>query len=109
MSWFSSDDLPEIPADILEKLDSRFDRGDCFDVPEAERERSSVLRVVAICQRANWKIVQMQTDLNAAETNMGYMREQIQDLVKKLRQSGYVHSHKQPTSSLAADLKGRAK
>lgn len=36
MSWFSSDDLPEIPADILEKLDSRFDRGDCFDVPEAD-------------------------------------------------------------------------
>ena len=48
MSWFLSDEIPEIPADILEKLENRFDRGDCFDVAEAERERSSVRRVIAI-------------------------------------------------------------
>lgn len=96
MSWFLSDDLPEIPADILDRLDSRYDRGDCFDVCEAERERSSLRRVVAINQKLHWRAVELQTDLIAAQTNMGYMREQIQDLVSKLRRTGFVHSHTQP-------------
>ena len=57
MSWFLSDEIPEIPADILEKLENRFDRGDCFDVAEAECERSSVRRVIAINQMIHRRLI----------------------------------------------------
>ena len=98
MSWFLSDEIPEIPADILENLENRFDRGDCFDVAEAERERSSVRRVIAINQRIHHRLIELQTDLITANTNMGYMREQVQDLVQKLRKSGSMPTHKSPSS-----------
>lgn len=98
MSWFLSDDIPEIPADILEKLENRFDRGDCFDVAEAERERSSVSRVIALNQRLHWRLVELQSDLITANTNMGYMREQVHDLVQKLRKAGAMPTHKPPSS-----------
>ena len=100
MSWFLSDEIPEIPADILEKLENRFDRGDCFDVAEAEaeRERSSVRRVIAINQQIHHRLIELQTDLITANTNMGYMREQVQDLVLKLRKSGSMPTHKPPSS-----------
>ena len=98
MSWFLSDDIPEIPADILEKLENRFDRGDCFDVAEAERERSSVSRVIALNQRLHWRLVELQSDLITANTNMGYMREQVHDLVQNLRKAGAMPTHKPPSS-----------
>ena len=97
MSWFLSDEIPEIPADILEKLENRFDRGDCFDVAEAERERSSVRRVIAINQQIHHRLIELQTDLITANTNMGYMREQVQDLVQKLRKAGAMSTHKAPS------------
>ena len=98
MSWFLSDEIPEIPADILEKLESRYDRGDCFDVAEAERERSSVSRVIAINQRLRWRLVDLQSELVSANTSMGYMREQVQDLVQKLRKVRAMPTHKTPGS-----------
>lgn len=98
MSWFLSDEIPEIPADILEKLENRFDRGDCFDVAEAERERSSVSRVIALNQRLHWRLIELQSDLITANTNMGYMREQVHDLVQKLRKAGAMPTHKPPSS-----------
>jgi hypothetical protein len=91
--WFLSDDLPQIPADILERLESGFDRG---DVADAERERSSVRRVVAINKELNWRIVELQTDLHTANTNIGYLKAQVQDLVKRLHRLGYEPSHKPP-------------
>lgn len=96
MSWFLSDDLPEIPADILERLESRGDRGDAGDANDAERERSSLRRVVAINQQLNWRIVELQTDLHTANTNIGYLKGQVQDLVKRLHRLGYEPSHKPP-------------
>lgn len=96
MTWFLSDDLPDIPADILHRLENGFDRGDCFDVAEAERERSSVRRVIAIYQQMYWSNAQMRTALEAAETNMGYQTEQIKGLVKVLRKLGHAPSHKPP-------------
>lgn len=98
MSWFLSDEIPEIPADILEKLENRFDCGDCFDVAEAERERSSVSRVIALNQRLHWRLIELQSDLITANTNMGYMREQVHDLVQKLRKTGAMPTHKPPSS-----------
>lgn len=96
MSWFLSDDLPEIPADILERLESRGDRGDAGDSDEAERERSSVRRLVAINQQLHWRVVELQTDLHTANTNIGYLKGQVRDLVAKLRRLGYEASHKRP-------------
>lgn len=81
MSWFTSDEAFEIPADILVRLENRLDVADSFDEPE----RSSVVRVVNICQKIRFRNVQLETELIAAQTNMGYMREQIQDLVRRLR------------------------
>lgn len=84
MSWFTSDEAFEIPADILVRLENRLDVADSFDEPE----RSSVVRVVNICQKIRFRNVQLETELMAAQTNMGYMREQIQDLVRRLRITG---------------------
>lgn len=81
VSWFTSDEAFEIPADILVRLENRLDVADSFDEPE----RSSVVRVVNICQKIRFRNVQLETELIAAQTNMGYMREQIQDLVRRLR------------------------
>nr|BCU00335.1 hypothetical protein [uncultured bacterium] len=97
MSWFLSDDLPEIPADILERLEARFDRGDPGDVDENERERSSVRRVVAINQQLTWRVVQLQNELHTANTNIGYLKGQVQDLVRRLHRMGYEPSHNSPT------------
>ena len=96
MTWFLSDDIPEIPADILARLESPIDPGDCFDVAEAERERSSVRRVIAINQLLYWRMAELRTQLEAATTNMGYQREQIQGLVKTLSRIGHAPSHKPP-------------
>lgn len=85
MSWFLSDELPEIPADILERLQAHQDDGYGY----TPSERSSVLRMIAINQQLRWRAVQLETDLIAAKTNMGYMREQIEDLVKRLRRTGH--------------------
>ncbi|MEC4242149.1 MULTISPECIES: hypothetical protein [Pseudomonas] len=84
MSWFTSDDEFEIPADILDRLENRIDVASRFDEPE----RSSVVRVVDIYQKIRWRNVQLETELIAAQTNMGYMREQIEDLVRRLRKTG---------------------
>jgi len=73
VSWFTSDEAFEIPADILVRLENRLDVADSFDEPE----RSSVVRVVNICQKIRFRNVQLETELIAAQTNMGYMREQI--------------------------------
>ena len=96
MDWFQSDDIPDIPADILARLESTLDTGDCFDVAEAERERSSVSRVIAINQQLYWRMAQLRTELEAANTNLGYQRDQIQGLVKTLSRLGHVPSHKPP-------------
>lgn len=96
MTWFLSDEIPEIPADILARLESPIDPGDCFDVAEAERERSSVSRVIAINQQLYWRMAELRTKLEAATTNMGYQRDQIQGLVKTLSRLGHVPSHKPP-------------
>lgn len=98
MSWFLCDEMLEIPADILARLESPLDPGDCFDVAEAERERSSVSRVIAINQKLYWQMAELRTQLEAATTNMGYQREQIQGLVKTLSRLGHVPSHKPPES-----------
>lgn len=84
VSWFTSDDEFEIPADILDRLENRIDVASRFDEPE----RSSVVRVVDIYQKIRWRNVQLETELVAARTNMGYMREQIEDLVRRLRKTG---------------------
>lgn len=84
VSWFTSDDEFEIPADILDRLENRIDVASRFDEPE----RSSVVRVVDIYQKIRWRNVQLETELIAAQTNMGYMREQIEDLVRRLRKTG---------------------
>lgn len=97
MSWFLSDDLPEIPADILYQLENRFDRGDPGDVDEIERERSSVRRVVAINQQLTWRVVQLQNELHTANTSIGYLKGQVQDLVKRLHLMGYEPSHNPPS------------
>lgn len=97
MSWFLSDDLPEIPADILERLECRSDRGDAGDIDDAERGRSSLRRVVAINQQLNWRVVELQNDLHTANTNIGYLKGQVQDLVRKLHRLGYEPSHKPPS------------
>lgn len=96
MDWFLSDEIPEIPADILARLESPLAPGDCFDVAEAERERSSVSRVIAINQQLYWRMAELRTKLEAATTNMGYQRDQIQGLVKTLSRLGHVPSHKPP-------------
>ena len=96
MSWFQSDDLPEIPADILERLDRKYDPGDPGDSEDAERERSSVRRLVAMNQKLHWRVVELQTDLHTANTNVGYLKGQVMDLVAKLRRLGYEASHKRP-------------
>jgi len=88
MSWFLSDELPVIPADILERLEAGFDQGDCFDVSDSERERGSVLRLIAINQKLHWRIVQLQSDLVSANTSIETMRAQVQDLVSRLRRVG---------------------
>ena len=97
VSWFLSDDLPQIPADILERLDRRFDSGDLGDIDEAERERSSMRQVVAINQQLNWRVVSLQNELHTATTNIGYLKGQVQDLVKRLHRLGYEPSQKPPT------------
>lgn len=97
MSWFLSDDLPEIPADILERLEGRGDRGDVGDIDDAERERSSLRRLAAINQQLNWRVVELQNDLHTANTNIGYLKGQVQDLVRKLHRLGYEPSHKPPS------------
>lgn len=84
VSWFTSDDEFEIPADILDRLENRIDVASHFDEPE----RSSVVRVIDIYQKIRWRNVQLETELVAAQTNMGYMREQIEDLVRRLRKTG---------------------
>lgn len=96
MSWFSSDDLPQIPADILSKLGSGVDHGDCGDVSDAEHDRSSVRRLVAIIQKLNWRVVELQSDLITEKTNNDYMREQIKELVKTSRRLGCLPSRKPP-------------
>ena len=96
MSWFLCDEMFEIPADILARLEGPLDPGDCFDVAEAERERSSVSRVIAINQKLYWQMAELRTQLEAATTNMGYQREQIQGLVKTLSRLGHVPSHRPP-------------
>jgi len=96
MTWFLSDDLPEIPADILERLERNFDRGDPGDCEEAERERSSVRRLISMNQKLQWRIVDLQTDLHTANTNVGYLKGHVLDLVAKLGRLGYVASHKRP-------------
>lgn len=96
MTWFLSDEIPEIPADILARLESPLDPGDCFDVAEAERERSSVSRVIAINQQLYWRMAELRTKLEAVTTDMGYQRDQIQGLVKMLSRLGHVPSHKPP-------------
>lgn len=97
MSWFLSDDLPEIPADILDRLEARFDPGDPGDVDENERERSSVRRVVVINQQLTWRVVQLQNELHTANTSIGYLKSQVQDLVRRLHRMGYEPSHKPPS------------
>ncbi len=96
MNWFLSDDLPEIPADILERLERDFDRGDPGDHEEAERERSSVRRLIAMNQKLQWRIIELQNDLHTSDTNMGHLKGQVRDLVAKLGRLGYVASHKPP-------------
>lgn len=96
MDWFQSDEIPDIPADILARLEGTHDTGDCFDVAELERERSSVRRVIAINQQLYWRMAQLRTQLEAATTNMGYQRDQIQGLVRTLSRLGHVPSHKPP-------------
>lgn len=96
MNWFLSDELPQIPADILAKLDSSLDSGDCFDVAEAERERSSVMRVIAINQKIYWRMAELRTQLQEATTSLGHNRDQIQGLVKTLNRLGHAPSHKPP-------------
>lgn len=91
MGWFESD---EIPADILARLDGPLDQGDCFDVVEAERERSSVWRVIAVNQQLYWRMAELRAQLQETTTNMEYQRDQIQGLVKLLRRFGHVPSHK---------------
>lgn len=92
MSWFLSDELPEIPADILERLQADQDDGYGYAPPE----RSSVLRVIAINQQLRWRGVQLEADLTAAKTNMEYMRKQIEDLVMRLRRTGHEPSRNIP-------------
>ena len=96
VSWFLSDDVPEIPSDILARLDARYDPGDVADACDIERNRSSLRRVVAINQQLTWRIVQLQNELHTANTNMGYLKIQVQDLVKRLHRMGYEPSHKPP-------------
>jgi hypothetical protein len=96
VDWFLSNDLPEIPADILEQLESRGDRGDAGDFADAERERSNLRRVIAINQQLNWRIVELQNDLHTANTNLDHMKIYVQDLVRKLHRLGYAPSHKPP-------------
>jgi hypothetical protein len=96
VTWFLSDDLPEIPADILERLERNYEHGDPGDYEDAERERSSVRRLVAINQKLQWQIVDLQTDLHTANTNVGYLKGQVRDLVARLGRLGYVASHKPP-------------
>lgn len=97
MSWFLSDDVPEIPSDILARLEARYDPGDVSDVAHLERERSSVRRLVAIHQQLTWRVVELQTDLHTANTNIGCLKGQVQDLVRRLQRMGYEPSHKPPS------------
>lgn len=97
VSWFLSNDVPEIPPDILARLDSSYDYGDIGDVEEVERERSSVRRLVAMQQQQSWRLVQLQTDLITSQTNVEYLKEQVRDLVRKLGSLGYSASHKPPS------------
>jgi hypothetical protein len=96
MSWFLSDELPEIPADILDRLDVRFDTGDPGDMVDMERERSSVRRMVAINQQLTWRVVELQNELHTANTNIDYLKVRVQDLVRRLNRLGYEPSHKPP-------------
>jgi len=96
MGWFESDEIPEIPADILARLDGPLDQGDCFYVVEDERERSSGGRVIAINQQLYWRMAELRAQLQETTTNMEYQRDQIQGLVKTLRRFGHVPSHKPP-------------
>ncbi|MBD8483922.1 hypothetical protein [Pseudomonas coleopterorum] len=96
MDWFLSNDLPEIPADILEQLESRSDRGDAGDSTDAELERSSLRRVIAINQQLNWRIVELQNDLHTSNTNLDHMKIQVKDLIRRLDRLGCAPSHKPP-------------
>lgn len=96
VNWYESDEIPEIPADVLARLDAARDPGDCGDVAEVERERSAMRRVVSINQQLRWKLVELQTDLHTANTHVDSLKIQVQDLVRRLQRMGYEASHKPP-------------
>lgn len=52
--------------------------------------------MIAINQQLYWRMAELRTKLEAATTNMGYQRDQIQGLVKTLSRLGHVPSHKSP-------------
>lgn len=76
---------------------ARYDPGDVSDIAHLERERSSVRRLVAIHQQLTWRVVELQTDLHTANTNIGCLKGQVQDLVRRLQRMGYEPSHKPPS------------
>lgn len=89
MTWYLSDEVPEIPGDILDWLDRGFDRGDCGDVAQSEAERSRVRRVVALNQQLHRKLSSVQYELHDAQTSIGHLKGQVQELVRIARRAGW--------------------
>ncbi|MBA6145281.1 MULTISPECIES: hypothetical protein [Gammaproteobacteria] len=91
MFW-DDEQLPEVPADILDQLEGRgFDMGDISD-----RERSALQRVIAINQRLYRRAWELEHRVEELETHGQYMRQQIVGLVQLTRRLGYEPSTKPP-------------
>ncbi|EKT4484322.1 hypothetical protein QEM02_004487 [Pseudomonas putida] len=91
MFW-DDEQLPEVPADILDQLEGRgVDAGDI-----SERERSALQRVIAINQRLYRRAWELEHQVEELETHGQYMRQQIVGLVQLTRRLGYEPSTKPP-------------
>lgn len=94
MDWFDSDEIPDIPAEILDQLEPTLDLGDCSDVADFNNERSYLQRVVAINQQLRRQVFDLESDLHTANTYVESLKDQVRDLVSKLHRLGYSPSHK---------------
>lgn len=99
MPSFLDDPMPEIPADVLAKLEALTDARDSGDI--SERERSALQQVVAINQRLCARVFDLEHRLHQSESFCSEMREQIVGLVQTTRRLGYEPTARAPGVSAA--------
>lgn len=96
MCWFLSNDMPEIPADILDWLNNRDGSGDQGDV--ATDELTRVRRVVAVNKMLLGQQVKLLSELQVARNNAEDMSGYIRHLVSLTRRLGHEPSHLSPVA-----------